>query len=154
MGLPHLSPKDRSFVNKHNVMFRRAMNWAKRHQKSGGSGYIENPLTSMLWKTRTVRSMINTGNCVLLRYDMCQYGTQYKKPTRLLCWGPWIQWASFKTCVGRSVCSRTARPHFSLTGIVDGVFRTSAAQVYPTTFTNHLAYEIIKSELVSPKPCP
>ena len=47
MGLPGLSTKDPKFVNKHNVMFRRSMNWAKKHQARGGSGYIENSLTSM-----------------------------------------------------------------------------------------------------------
>ena len=142
MGLFGLTTKDQTFVNKQNVMFGRSMNWANKHQAQGGSGYIENPLTSMLWKTRTVRAMENTQKFKLFRYDMCQYGTQYKKQTRLLCWGPWIEWASFKTCEGRGVCSRTSRQHFSSTGVVDGVFRTSAAGVYPTMFTNVLAKEI------------
>ena len=60
-------------------MFRRAMKWAKQHEHAGGSGYIENPLTSMLWKTKAVRGMLHTGSVVLFRYDMRQYGAQYNK---------------------------------------------------------------------------
>ena len=38
MGLPGLSEKDQKFVNKHNVILRRSMNWARKHQAQGGSG--------------------------------------------------------------------------------------------------------------------
>ena len=65
VGLPGLSTKDQKFVNKHNVMFRRSMNWQQKHQAHGGNGYIENPLTSMLWKARTVRAMEE------IRYSSC-----------------------------------------------------------------------------------
>ena len=72
IGLPNLNDKDQELVNKHNVLFRRAMKWAKLHQQSGGRGYIENRLTSMLWKTKNIRGVLNSGLFELVRYDMCQ----------------------------------------------------------------------------------
>ena len=84
MGPPGISTKYLKFVNKHNVMFRRSMNWAKTHQAQGGSGYIENPFTSMLLNTRTVRAMAKTQKFKLFRYDMCQHGTQYNKNDKII----------------------------------------------------------------------
>ena len=102
------------FVNKHNVMLRRSMNWARTHQAQGGSGYIENPLTSMLWKARAVLSMVKSDNFQLFRYDMCPCGTQYKKQTRLLLLGPLDSMGVVQNLFGAAACSRTLRQHLSL----------------------------------------
>ena len=154
MGLPNLNARDQQLVNKHNVLFRSSMRWIKQHQQQGGCGYLENPLTSMVWKTRTVRAMVKSGKFHLVRYDMCQYGTQYKQTTRLMVWGEWARTASFKTCSGRGTCSRTNRPHIALSGICDGVFRTSAAQVYTSQFCNHIAAQMLQHSKCSQNPEP
>ena len=86
MGLPSLSVRDRQLVNLHNVLFRRSMKLALASLLSGQSGYIENPRTSMLWKTRQIRKLLLNG-AHFVDFDMCQFRRPYKKATRLLVWG-------------------------------------------------------------------
>ena len=89
MGLLDLDPKDQALVRRHNYMFRSAIRWIRLHAGRGGSGYLENPATSMLWKTRAVRKLLKLEGFRLITFDMCQYQCAWRKPTRLLVWGPW-----------------------------------------------------------------
>ena len=61
MGLPDLPERDRSTLALHNKLYRLSIRWAKGSLCAGKSGYIENPATSMLWKSKGVRRLIKLG---------------------------------------------------------------------------------------------
>ena len=136
MGLPDLEGRDKSLVRKHNFMFRQMITWVRQHASLGGSGYLEDPLTPMLWRTRAVRWLSGTPGFVVIHFDMCRYNCAWRKPTRLLCWGAWTSSLQLKSCSGlKGICSRTHRPHVTLSGVAIGRFRTLAAQVCPSALT-------------------
>ena len=140
MGLPDNPPRDAAMVRKHNFMYRQALKWIRHHADRNGTGYLENPLTSMLWRTRGVRRLMKRRDFAVVDFDMCQYNCGWRKPTRLLVWGELAGRLQLKRCQGkRGVCSRTHRAHITLSGVADGHFRTSAAQIYPKAFTDALA---------------
>ena len=94
----------------------------------GIPGYLENPRNSMIWKASLLQKIINRRGVHLVNAHMCQYGTQWRKATRLLVWGrPQFTMA---TCSGKGICSRTSRPHLQLSGIQGNIFATKQAQVY------------------------
>ena len=142
-GLPHLNDRDRNTVRKHNFMYRKCMEYATLSINANRSGWIENPRTSMLWKTPGIKRLLRLGGR-FVEAHFCQYGTSYKKATRFLVWGPKSGDVVLSTCCGRKgVCSRTGRKHIELTGIRRGKFLTSAAQVYPLGLCRSLMSQLI-----------
>ena len=117
MGLPDLNHRDQALIRRHNFMYRQAIKWIRAHIARGGSGYLENPLTSMLWKTRGVQRLLKITGVRLVDFNMCQYNTSWRKGTRMLVWGPWADHFPALKCTGTSgLCSRTHRPHVTLSG--------------------------------------
>ena len=79
MGLPDLEGRDKSLVRKHNFMFRQMIKWVKQHASLGGFGYLENPLTLMLWRTRAVCRLSSMPGFAVIEFDMCQYNCAWQK---------------------------------------------------------------------------
>ena len=67
-------------------MYRKSMKYAESGIVAGKSGWIENPRTSMLWKTAGVRKLLKIW-AVVVDANCCQYGCPYRKATRFLVWG-------------------------------------------------------------------
>lgn len=150
-GLPWLSPQDESKVLKANVMLRGAYKMIKKCLKAGKAGFLENPKNSMVWHTPQIQKLLQDPRVQLVFCDMCQYGTQWKKPTGLLIWG--CNPVVFQRCSAKQhLCSRTHKPHLSLTGISGKKFLTAQAQVYSEEFSKHLMLTIQNSILPGPTP--
>ena len=108
---------------------------------------IENPKSSRLWLTPQAAAIRGWPQASFVVADFCQYGTDYKKPTGLLCYRLPRVAAAAKTCSpvqGR--CSRTGCRHRVLQGKdANGRFLTKAAEVYPTKFANVIAEALVFS---------
>ena len=100
MGLPSLNERDKNLVSKHNFLYRRAIEYATRSIQANKSGWIENPLTSMLWKTRGIQKLLRLG-ARFVETHFCQYGCSYKKATRFIVWGPKSGDVVFSKCTGK-----------------------------------------------------
>ena len=150
MGLPGLNDRDSNTVRLHNYMYRKAMKYAENSLRAGKSGWIENPRTSMLWKSAGVRKLLKLG-AVFVDAHFCQYGCPYKKATRFLVWGQHRHRVVLSQCCRRKgICSRTGRKHIELSGLHRGVFRTSAAQVYPLQLCRSLMSQLIGDNAAAP----
>ena len=147
MGLLDFEGRDKSLVQKQNFTFCQAIKWISQQASLGGSGYLENPLTSMLWRTRALQRLTRRAGFVVVDFDMCQYNCAWRTPTRLLCWGARTSSLQLKRCSGlKGISSRTHRPHVTLSGVASGRFRTSAAQVYPSAVTDVLAEAWVRQQ--------
>lgn len=144
-GLSTLQGKDAEKVRLANIMFYGAMRVIRRCLKQGIAGYLENPASSRLWDTPQIKKLLSDSRCKLITLDMCQYGCQWKKPTRLLFWN--CDSVVFNRCSGRHFCSRTGRKHLQLTGMSGKKFLTEQAQIYSQEFA-----ESLMLAFVSPKP--
>ena len=95
---------------------------------------VENPLTSILWHFREFRKWMLLPHVDTVRFDMCGYGSPWRKATLIMtsrCIG-----ASRLACRCRSdrlnTCFFTGRRHIALVGRdPHGVPWTRRAQVYP-----------------------
>ena len=103
-------------------------------------GYLENPRTSRFWKLPWVLRLVAAGRAQLVDFDMCQYGTQWRKPTRLLVWNVPTTIELLRCSGKQGLCSRTHKPHLLLSGVAKGRFLTAAAQVYPPAFATALKH--------------
>lgn len=135
-GLPWLSELDRIKVNKANIMLKRAVKVIRKCLKLGKSGYLENPMSSMIWQTPQIQRLLRDSRVKLCPLEMCMYNTQWKKPTFILLWN--APATNFLRCTGRRVCTRTGKSHMQLTGISGKRFLTEQAQVYSKEFSKAL----------------
>lgn len=134
-GLSGLKKSDFGKVQAANHMVRGALRLIRFCLKKGIPGYLENPLTSRLWKVPAIQQLLAQRKAFFIRADMCQYNTQWRKPTGLLIWH--CSSFSMKTCWQKAKCKRTAKPHLQLTGAINGKFLTHQAQVHTKEFTHH-----------------
>ena len=136
-GLPNLPAKDAAKVRNANRMLRGSVRCIKKCVQLKVPGYLENPLTSRIWKTKPIQALIRRRQAFTVDFDMCQYGTSWRKPTRLLIWG--CQPFQLRRCSAVcGKCSRTKQAHVMLSGVSKGAFLTSQAQVYPEEFVSWL----------------
>eukprot|EP00974_Lingulodinium_polyedra_P086567 8388860-Lingulodinium_polyedra.AAC.1 len=78
-------------------------------------GYLENPLSSMVWKVPKIQALARDARVHLCDLDMCQFKTPWRKPTRML---TWLCEFPFPRCAGQGgQCSRTHRPRVQLSGV-------------------------------------
>ena len=114
---------------------------------------IENPLSSRLFLTPAVLSLMKQDNVTLVKLHMCQFGSKWKnKPTGILCGNmPDHMLKDLErlcACKG-NICSRTHKPHLQLTGTAPcGKPWTAVAQVYPRGLCAALA-KLLVHQVVS-----
>jgi hypothetical protein len=126
-----------------NNMLYGAVRLIRKANGLGIGGYLENPRTSRIFLTPQILKLVKQGIAVFVDLDMCQYGTQWKKPTRLLVWGPNKGAVVLSKCQPRGcICFNSNRPHLMLTGVSKGKFRTAVAQVYPMQFAKTLMHQL------------
>ncbi len=104
---------------------------------------VENPLASIFWCLPEVRHHMSQSYSTVLNTDFCQWGTSWKKPTRV--WFGFFDPSLVKPgcirCHPRGcVCSRTDRHHTVLSGRTnEGILWTKVAEPYPSRFAAFLA---------------
>ena len=59
---------------------------------------LENPKSSRLWQLDPVVRLLGLDGVGFVDFDMCGYGTPYKKPTRIMSNIPGIQRLARKCC--------------------------------------------------------
>ena len=134
-----------------NRMLRHEPKLMKALIRAVKSGYLENPLTSAVWLClgRMFSSFVTSGGANFIVFGMCQYGTSWRKPTKLLVFGPRAHQISLNRCnMEHGCCSRAQKPHQQLSSSTDCSFgilgnktwRTSLAQVYPRKKYRLFAY--------------
>ena len=144
MGLPGLSESEKLHVKLGNKMYRHAIRCIWKCIDKNIRGYLEQPATSLFWHTPGIKRLLRTGHAFLCTADMCQYGTQFKKPTTFLFWG--VEPSAIKLsrcCMVHNRCSRTGKKHVLLSGISGKRFLTRAAQVYPRDLASAVAEQLL-----------
>ena len=110
--------------------------------------YIENPLTSRLWKLPCIQRIWKRHLCSAPRFDFCQFGMKWRKATRILSHNNPVMSRSGKQCVfGKDyTCCATGKRHIVLTGVDkgSGSFMTSRAEAYPPKLCNTWAKAIFE----------
>ena len=144
-GFAHIKGWDRIKVLEANRMLHGIYRIIRRCLTLNIPGYLENPMTSLIWRTPQIQKLLRRRHVHLIRADLCQYGVQWRKATSLLVWNcaPF----QLQTCSGRGRCSRTHRPHLQLTGLSNKIFLTKQAQVYPRPFAQELVSKIIANQI-------
>lgn len=96
----------------------------------GVSGCWEHPRSSLVWRIPLVQRWLRTRTARLASCDWCQYGTPWRRPTKLLIWGPRADELAMRTCgpqIGR--CSRSH--HVRLSGVSGHRFLSRHAHSSP-----------------------
>ena len=136
-GLPELESRVLETARIGNYPLRQAVTIVKGSISAGRSGYLENPATSRVWiaLSRLLRRELAAGKARIIVAALCGYGTHFKKPTRLLIWGEFVDQLVLRRCGGkRGLCAHSGAPHLQLTGVTDGLLLTHHAQVYCEKF--------------------
>jgi len=127
-----------------------AIEYIKICLRKGLPGFLENPSSSMIFDLPWIQKMVQRGILKIEKCDFCQYGTSYRKPTKILHWNCNIELARCHAVGGR--CSATNSKHVVLTGVSGGAFMTKHAQVYPRKFAKHLMNQVIDAVLCTHPP--
>ena len=139
LGLPNLSPTDQKKVELGNALMRFSAKIFRMCITLDIPVVLENPHTSRLWRAPPIRHLMLHSHTTYFSTDFCQDGTPWRKRTGLLSSGLDLSYA-VKSCTGpRGICSRTGLQHQHLEGLVNGQFRTLAAQPYPNNLCRRLA---------------
>ena len=98
---------------------------------------LENPHSSKCRFLPPMQKLMSSPHTQVIVVDFCQYGTKWRKRTRLLAGNVEyddIQRLIQHRCVGtKGICTRTGRRHFQLTGSnKKGIPYTRLAQPYPS----------------------
>ena len=139
-GLQELNERDQEKVRRANNMLFGACKVIRKCLRLGKCGYLENPLSSRIWKTPQLQRLLQDHRVQFVKTHLCMYGTQWKKPTGILFWN--CQAAQLLKCQGKFACSRTSKPHVQLTGVKGNKFLTELAQVYPRLFAEDLVKQL------------
>ena len=147
-GIPGLSEKDRHKIKLGNLQARNTAKVIKTCLAHYTPCILENPRTSMLWQapciSRLSQSLLAQVHC----FDMCQYGTRWLKPTKIISWHCGHSLDLSRLCKGRKgICSRTHKHHIVLSGSSNqsGKLWTSIAQEYPSALASALANKLINA---------
>ena len=138
-GLPHLSEKDQQRVRIGNRLAKEMCVLIKLCIRCKVPVVVENPSLSRLFLFPALRKLISksSGNIV---FHQCQYGSNFKKPTRLVAWNFDIS-SLCKVCTGSAkLCSLSHLPHTPLVGTKgkEG-FWTAVASAYPEALCRRVA---------------
>jgi hypothetical protein len=137
-GLVDLTPKEKVTVGVSNVLTLFSLRVIRLCLRHNVMVAIENPLSSILWCIPELIKLFGN-NGFECKTDFCCWGEAWRKSTRVWSWGIDLSLAS-RRCGGRGVCSRSNRPHTTLSGLdPNGVFWTKRAEQYPLPWTTMLA---------------
>ncbi len=98
---------------------------------------LENPCGSRLFRVRPIAALCRHPQTTPHVCDFCQYGSLYRKRTKLMLWGCGTLKLLQSRCSGKGgLCSRTGQHHQILQGNVPGsrILMTALAEPYPVEF--------------------
>jgi len=107
---------------------------------------LENPATSMLFRAPPICKQVSKG--VKVNFDMCQFGTPWRKRTGLAGWKVENLSALALLCSGKSgLCKVSGKPHIVLAGHSreHKCLWTHMAQEYPPRFARAAAKILAQS---------
>eukprot|EP00959_Pyramimonas_sp_CCMP1952_P211135 4418838-Pyramimonas_sp.AAC.1 len=133
MGIDGLSSAEASRLKVGNASFHVACRVIGLCASPGIPVFLENPLTSLMWQAPRFVALSRLTSFSSSVCHMGQYGTPWKKPTRICAWHGGSGYHICQKCrpCGR-VCSRSQRPHLVLSGKAPGgVHYTALAASYP-----------------------
>ena len=141
-GIDGLSPADQHTLRIGNGTSARAVRIIQLCNQYGIPVAEENPNASLLWLTPARKRLYGQKNAVTSTFDMCAFGTPWKKRTRI-CSLNWQLALENKTCSGQSTCKFSNRKHIPLSGTEGGKFITQQGAVYPPRLCNFLARSFV-----------
>jgi len=113
---------------------------------------FENPSTSLMWKAPPVHRASLSMFCHDFVFDQCQFGTRWRKRTRILAWHCCSCDSLERKCSGhKGICSRSRKPHIVLSGSCKGSGKlwTAIAQEYPSKLCDVIAATLAASSNAS-----
>jgi len=141
-GLPHLDVLNQERVDSANRKLWLAVRAVEISVRAGRAGYFECARHSFVWEHPAVRRLLMLPNISSATFDMCQFGSAWKRPTKLLVWGAQgIPLALCKFCVGRGGRCSDGRKHMQrpLLGIVPAHLRDGYPTLYCQALLRHLS---------------
>ena len=165
-GLPTLTGPDKCAVTLSNKLGDTAQALIDIAYKHRVPGFEENPGASYLWDQPTRKRFAELPHVVDRLVDMCAFGAEFRKRTRLRFW----YWDDFyfTTCVccpppvplqgepkgsrDTRICQYTGRKHTILSGIKDKDFATRQSSAYPVQLCKELARSFDAKMLRSNRP--
>ena len=150
MGAGWPSSVDQARVRNGNACSRVSIRLICLARLLGITVLLENPAGSQLWRLPRLAKLLKQLDSRSVMFDMCQYGTKWKKATTLAVAAFPLASHLSKTCQGqRGICSRTNLKHYILEGKDEtGRCRTARAQAYPGQFCRKFAAQL-RSQLIS-----
>ena len=141
MGLPNLRGKLRQQVRSHNKIVHRTVELMKLCDVHRVGYALENPDSSMVWKTAAMAPLIAAGH--RFSFDFCQFGMPWRKRTGVLtnCKSLCDLEMLCGSASNNYMCTRTQKRHVELSGKdpASGKFRTALACAYPKQFCRKFA---------------
>jgi hypothetical protein len=139
-GLDEVSSGDRDRLREGNKQARWAARLFEKLAKQKCPVAIENPASSLVWFTPVYVRLRRLFTCV--DFDMCAFGTEYRKRTRILCANWQLDSLRDKRCAGRGGhCTFSGAPHVELVGGA----KTKPAGVYPRALCRFLLDRLERS---------
>lgn len=134
MGLPGLSSANQQKVDEGNLYMRFSVSVLLLALKLLIPFTLENPARSRMWITPSLRWLMRRKLVSLATFEMCMFGTPWRKSTSMLGVHLNMDLLSSYRCLGakRGLCKRTGQPHLVLCGLDStGAWKTKQAQQYP-----------------------
>lgn len=144
-GLPNLSEKDQSKIEVGNALLKFSAAVFRLCVSLKIPVVLENPLTSMLWKTPPIQHLLSHKYVFHEYTDFCQENKPFRKRTQFMFAHTDIRHCRRHCTAKRGVCSKSGKPHVQLVGSKDGVFLTKWAEPYPHRLCQRLASTIAYS---------
>jgi hypothetical protein len=139
-GVSGLNEKDQTRVDLGNKLALKTVRYVKLCMQFGVPCVIENPALSRLWLFPPLLNVLKLANFV--DFDHCQYGSAFRKPTKLACWNIDLGRLAKKCHCSKGICSKTQRPHIVLTGSNGKGFLTAQGSMYPQAFACEVMKEV------------
>ena len=144
-GLPNLSEKDQSKIEVGNALLKFSAAVFRLCVSLKIPVVLENPLTSMLWKTPPVQHLLSHKHVFHEYTDFCQENKPFRKRTQFMFAHTDIRHCCRHCTAKRGVCSKSGKPHVQLVRSKDGVFLAKWAEPYPHRLCQRLASTIAYS---------
>ncbi len=137
-----MSAKERIAVQLGNATARASIRIVRAFKNMGMPVILENPINSQLFYV--LESLTKADDCEMVTTDQCQFGTRWRKRTRLCCWNVPNSAQLGRLCHGRKgQCSLSGKHHIVLTGPSPcGIPWTRLAQEYPRKLCTALAHKL------------
>ena len=146
-GLPNLSAHERSKVKAGNATLRAAVRIVKACVAASAPAIVENPVGSLLFFAPPMQKLMGHPAADAISLDQCQFGTPWRKRTRLVGWHVPSLEDSALLCQGSGgLCSATGRPHLVISGRhPDGAQWGPITQEYPEALCSAIADALVDS---------